>query len=259
MRDRSFLGVEKHQRSYTFARFQHVDQNLMQVVLREVHAILSVMSLTGNNTPGRVSVLADEPPYSVIRGQETTAEIDASELTNEYIAAYQVGLRDLRNPALEVFYRETPRSRVSQADLGERYRAVVDAANAFDASPASVEGFVSFFLPDGARGRFVSHLGFMGMELTFHQDVQRLSAAELAFRNAATTRLVGEQVRAGRVPLQAALIGLLADIGKPLDVDQTLHFVDDAVENDGLEADRKAHERLFSDFGGYILAAVRLA
>jgi len=216
------------------------------------------MSLDGGNTPGRLAVAAEPPPYTVLDGDELSAEIDAYELTAEFVETYRAGLRDLRNPSLAQFYVETPRSRVSNADVAARYGAIEAAALELGIEPVSTEEFISLFLPDGAAEKFIENLGRMGINLTLLDDVIRLSSSELAFRNATTTTLVGEQVSAGRLTLQDAVENLLNEMGIPLGVTETVHFVDDFTENNAFDTDRKAHERLFTTFAQYVDLAVKL-
>lgn len=204
--------------------------------------------------------VAPEPPlFEVLEGTPIDDQVDAFDLTSEFVDAYRNGLRDLRSPDLSTFYEETPRSRVSNNDVAERYGAIQDAADELDIEPVSLEEFAALFLPDGAAGKFIENLGYMGIELNFTDDLLTLSASQLAFENAQTVTLIGEQTGRGRAQLTETVAALLTEIGKPLDVEETTHFIEDQTENNAIDIDDKAHERLFTDFGQYIELAVKLA
>jgi len=204
--------------------------------------------------------VAPVPPlFETLSGGETSEQLDAYDLTSEFVDTYRNGLRDLRNPELSVFYEETPRSRVSNADIAQRYASIQADAVELGYEPVSVEEFVSLFLPSGASSKFIENMARMGVELTLKQDWFTLPAAQLAFQNAQTTTLVGEQVGAGRTQLTAVISELLIEIDRPLDVVSTTHFTSDQVENNAIDSDGKAHERLFKDFARYLELAVKLA
>lgn len=217
------------------------------------------MAIDGGKTPGRMPVVPAPQPFVTLQGVATSEELDAYDLTSEFVDAYRNGLRDLRNPELDVFYQETPRSRVSSADILERYAAIQAAATELGIEPVSVEEFVALFLPGGASGKFIENLGRMGIEITLTDDWFKQPVTQLAFESAQTTTLVGEQVGLGRTQLTAVISALLVEIDRPLDVEETTHFIDDQVENNALDYDDKAHERLFSTFGRYMELAVKLA
>lgn len=217
------------------------------------------MSIDGGQTPGRLPVTATPPLFETLSGGAASEELDAYDLTSEFVDAYRNGLRDLRNPELAVFYAETPRSRVSSFDIAERYAEIQAVAEELGFDPVSVEEFVSLFLPSGAAGKFIENLSRMGVELTLKQDWFTLPADQLAFRNAQTTTLIGEQVGSGRAQLTAAISLLLEQIDRPLGVTETTHFASDQIDNNAVDADRKAHERLFKGFARYVELAVKLA
>jgi len=217
------------------------------------------MAIDGSKTPGRMPVAPVPPPFVTLEGDATSDELDAYDLTSEFVDAYRNGLRDLRNPELAAFYEETPRSRVSNADVAQRYRAIQEAATELGIEPASLEEFVSLFLPNGASGKFIENLGSLGMESLLVNDWFKLSATQLAFANAQTTTLIGEQVGAGRTQLTAVISALLISMDSPLDVTETTHFAEDQTENNAIDVDDKAHERLFKGFGRYVELAVKLA
>jgi len=211
------------------------------------------MSLSGDNTPGQLALTQLVPQYEVVSGTPRDREVIAIEQTNRFVNAYRVGLRDLRSPDLaQAYQQETPRSRVSSADGAARYQTLIDDAAELGVDPAPAEEFARLFLPSSARQNFVTMLGRLGLALKFRADVFTVRQDQVAYRNVSATILIGEQQAQGQVVTTGFINQLLTDIAKPLAVTETNHFVSDFAENDAIDADRKAHQRIFSRFGQYI-------
>ena len=86
----------------------------------------------------------------------------------------------------------------------------------------------------------------------FRDDVFTVDQDQVAYRNVGTVALIGEQVANGQLVTTAVINQLLVDIQQPLAVTKTQHFVSDHAENDAIDVDRKAHQRIFSTYAQYI-------
>jgi len=195
---------------------------------------------------------APAPSFVVVSGASPDAEPDAAKLTERFIDSYKQGYRDLRNENLAVYYTETPRSRVGTVDGAERYGVIEQAAQDLKLTPVRPEIFVKLFLPYAAQQAFITYLGNLGLAAEFVNPLVTRTVDKIAYKNAQIDRLVGQQEGEVNVLSSAKITQLLADISRPVDVTSTQHLVEDFAENDALDADRKAHERLFSGFAQYI-------
>lgn len=211
------------------------------------------MGISGDNTPNR-SVVMVEPtdPFTVVSGRLYEETAPAVELTTRLVSAWQEGLRDLRSPSLAPLYSETPRSRVGSDDGPDRYARIVEVAEELGVSPPDQTEFVRFFLPNAAASVFVESLTRLGVELTWIDDLVDVDASVLEYRNPVQPVLVGQQEVGERRISTETVAALLEQIDFPAMVHTTKHFVDDDPENNAIDVDNKAHERLFTQFGQYL-------
>ena len=211
------------------------------------------MSLTGENTPGQLALEPLVPQFTVISGSPRDQPVVAIEQTNRLVNAYRVGLRDLRSPSLAVPYQEeTPRSRVSSDDGQARYDSIVEASLALGIEPVPAGEFVRLFLPSSAPLNVITMLARLRLWLLCRSDVFTLVPDRCAYRMCGSCWVIGEQVANGQLVTTAVINQLLVDIQQPLAVTKTQHFVSDHAENDAIDVDRKAHQRIFSTYAQYI-------
>lgn len=195
---------------------------------------------------------APAPSFEVISGRSTDAEIDAAKQTDRFIDNYRRGYRDLRNEQLASYYAETPRGRVGSGDGQSRYAVIEDAAAELGTTPASPENFVNLFLPFSAQQNFIDYLGRLGISTEFANQLSSVSVDKIAYQNSQIDRLVGQQEGRGQVLSSAQIAQLLVDVEHPVAIEQTKHFTNDDAPNDAIDADRKAHERIFAGFCQYL-------
>lgn len=199
-----------------------------------------------------MTMTAPAPSFAVVAGQSPDSEISAARQTDRFIGTYKLGYRDLRNENLAVYYAETPRSRVGSDDGAERYGVIEAAAEELQITPVLPESFVKLFLPFAGQQSFIEYLDKLGIVAEFSGALTTRTVDKVAYENAQIDRLVGQQEGRGYLLSSAKVVQLLADIARPVDVTSTQHFANDAAENDALDADRKAHERVYSGFGQYL-------
>lgn len=173
------------------------------------------------------------------------AQFAAQQIADAFIDVYLNGLRDLRNPRLQTYYQETPRSMPSSADAEARYLAIQEAV-VFDPNsvvePASE--FLGFFPVNNGLQSFVTMLTRQGLEQELIDDVEVETVDELATRNAELIDLSIQQESRGGIVSPAYMRQILANSKLTgLDVEAVNHFVEDEYPNDGYDADRKAAER----------------
>lgn len=173
------------------------------------------------------------------------AQFVAQQIADAFIDVYLNGLRDLRNPKLQPYYQETPRSMPSSEDAAERY-AVVQEAVAFDpkAVVETASEFLGFFPINNGLQSFVTVLTRQGLEQELIDDVEVDVVDELAVRNAELIDLSIQQESRGGIISPDYMRQILANSKLTgLDVESVNHFVEDEYPNDGYDADRKAAER----------------
>lgn len=202
-------------------------------------------------TPNRVQMTEPAPLFTVVSGQLVTETAISVELTRRMVLAWLEGLRDLRNGLLLPFYEETARSRVG-ADAEERYAVIQELASELGITPVSFVEFSRLFLPSSAAETFRLMLGRLGLEETFVQDVVTETADVLEYKNPVQPELTKLQETGDLVVNPDNVATLLDELAYPSLVSETDHFIEDYVENDALDGDAKAHERIFSTFGDYI-------
>jgi len=211
------------------------------------------MDISGDRTPNRsVTVVEPRPQFVVLSGQVVEETAPAQELTRRVVLAWLEGLRNLNNPALAPMYEETPRSRVGSEDGPERYQKILDLAEELKIAPADQTEFIKLFLPSAAPSVFLDTLLRMGVELVFTDDLVRVDESVLEYKNPVQPVLVGQQETSSRKINPDAVAALLEEISYPSLAETTYHLPDDYRENNAIDADSKAHERLFRQFGQYV-------
>lgn len=210
------------------------------------------MNLTGSNTPNRVTTLEPLPNFTVVSGELVEETAPAVELTRRLVLAWIDGYRDLRNPALSVFQEETLRSRVSTDDAVERYTVITELAEELSISPVDQSEFIRLFLPSAAPAVFLDTLQRMGVELEFQQDLQTVTGDVLKYENPVQPVLTGLQETDTRLINPDAVAALLEEISRPALAESTDHFADDYEDNNAIDGDDKAHDRIFVTFAEYV-------